>query len=396
LNDLGKQLAVVVWGLRKFGLNKRKKIDHAIAEVYVKANKELQKNPEIEKEVFLLMKMYEEGKIKEEFQEAAQFCMKGILQTLKRIGVTHDSIIWESKFVRDGSVQNTISKIKETNYAKEDGAFYVDLSRFGIDKELVLIRADGTSLYPARDIAYHIWKSKRGDVIDILGADHKLLSRQISAVLEMLGEKKPTCIIYEFINLPEGGMSTRKGFFFSLDDLLDESISRAWREVDKRRPEYPEEIKRKISEALGVAAVRFNIARVSPDKPMSFRLEDALDFEKQGAPFIQYAFARACRILEKAEPKEDFDIDGLSEHEVRLLKAISKFPWVVGKAAEERKPHVVATYAIELADSFHRFYMFEPVLKSGKKDFRLSLVEATKIVTGNVLHLLGILPLTKM
>jgi arginyl-tRNA synthetase len=232
--------------------------------------------------------------------------------------------------------------------------------------------------------------------VDILGADHKLVSSQLSRALEILGEDAPELIIYEFISLPEGSMSTRRGVFISLDDLLDESVKRAYEEVDKRRPDESTKLKSSISESVGTGAVRFNVVKIAPEKSLVFRWEDALDFEKQGSPFIQYAYARACRILEHEKPSSDFDIKELKENEAALLKLLSKFPWIVKASAASRKPAILATYTSELASAFHRFYMFEPVLKSNEKDFRLNLVYTAAIVLENALNLLGIDALEKM
>lgn len=398
VNDMGKQLAVVVWGLRRFKLDLQKKKDAAVAEVYVKANQLLEEDEAAQGEIGELIKRYEEGDedVEKEFREAAEYCLSGIRETLNRLGIGHDRYVWESRFVRDSSVSKVLEKLRKTRYAKKNEVLSLDLRSFGLEKELVLTRSDGTHLYATRDIAYHIWKANLGRVIDILGADHKLLANQLRAVHSILGVPEPEVIIYEFITLPEGSMSTRRGVFISVDDLLEESVRRAYAEVDKRRGESPRKLKEEIAEAVGVAAVRFNILRIAPEKPMVFRWEEALDFERQGSPFVQYAYARACRILEKETPPDAFSVKELSENEKALLRAIGRFPDIVEQASDSRKPSLLAGYAVDLADCFHRFYMFEPVLKSGKKDFRLNLVQAAKITLGNLLQLMGIQALEKM
>jgi len=398
INDMGRQLAVVVWGLETRKLDKKKKNDHAVLEVYVDANRAVEENPEHEQAISELMKGYEAGdkRIKEQFEHIVNYSVEGTKETLKRLNTKHDTFVWESTFVRDSSVEKVIKALEGTEYFREDEAVYLDLKKFDIEKELVLKRKDGTYLYATRDIAYHLWKSKRGQVIDVLGADHKLVSSQVTAALEILGQDVPELIIYEFISLPEGSMSTRRGVFISLDELLDESVKRAYEEVHKRRSEEKEEFKSNVAESVGTGAVRFNIVRISPEKAMVFRWEDALDFEKQGSPFIQYAYARACRILEKEKAEQEFAIRGLKENETAVLKLLSKFPGVVDEAARSRKPALLAAYTSELAAAFHRFYMFEPVLKSREKDFRLNLVHATKITLKNALSLLGIDALEKM
>ena len=397
INDMGRQLAIVVWGLETRELGKEKN-DHAISKVYIGANKAVEENPEHEQVISELMKGYESGdeRIKERFEYAANYSIDGAKETLERLNIDHDTFVWESTFVRDSSVEGVVKALEGTEYFKEDEVAHLELTDFGIEKELVLKRKDGTYLYATRDIAYHLWKSKRGMAIDVLGADHKLVSSQLAAALKILGQDVPELIIYEFISLPEGSMSTRRGVFISLDDLLDESVKRAYEEVEKRRPDETKEFKSKTAESVGTGAVRFNVIRIAPEKSMVFRWEDALDFEKQGSPFIQYAYARACRILEKEKPAQDFNVRDLKENETALLKLLSKFSGVVTEAAQSRRPSLLATYASELASAFHRFYMFEPVLKSQEKDFRLNLVQVTAITLKNALNLLGISALEKM
>jgi arginyl-tRNA synthetase len=398
LNDMGKQLAVVVWGLGQMDIDKTLKKDEGIGAIYVEANRRMEESEEVQGEISELMQAYEGGDegVVERFRSAAEYCLKGQRETLKRLGIRHDSVTWESQFVRDGSVEEIVERLRRTPYAKTDGVLYLDLTDFGIEKELVLQRSDGTYLYATRDIAHHIWRSKRGKIIDVWGSDHKLLASQLGATLELLGEEAPEFVIYEFIHLPEGSMSTRRGKYISLDELVEETVERAYREVDKRRPEEPEDFKREVAEKVGTGAVRYNIIKVSPDKSMVFRWEEALDFERQGSPFIQYAYARACRILEKAAAPEGFDIRDLSREEKDLLNILSKFPVAVRDSALARKPAVMAHYCLDLATSFHRFYMHQQVINSKEKDFRLNLVLATKVVLQNALQLLGIEVLERM
>ncbi len=398
VNDMGKQLAVVVWGLCRFKLDRNKKSDEAIAEVYIQANRLLEENPENEKEISELLRSYEAGdkKVIKEFETAAKYCIEGITKTLERLKIKHDTFVWESIFVRDSSVDRVIRKIKATKFVRQGEVLSLDLSSFGIEKKLVLARKDGTYLYTTRDIAYHIWKSTQGSVINIWGADHKLVAAQLKAVLQILGQKDPEFIIYEFISLPEGSMSTRRGVFISLDELIEESVKRAYVEVDERRGEESDEFKKSVAESVGVGAVRYNIVKVSPEKSMVFKWEEALDFERQGAPFVQYAYARACRILEKAELGSSGDTPMLTENEKLPIKIISKFPEVIEECANTRKTSPLASYVLDLANAFHRFYVFEPVLKSEQKEFRLNLVEATRITLRNALNLLGIEPLERM
>ncbi len=142
-----------------------------------------------------------------------------------------------------------------------------------------------------------------------------------------------------------------------------------------------------------MGAVRFDTVKVAPEKMMTFRWGEALDFEKQGAPFIQYAHARACSILSK-DHLGDFDPSLLKEpYEVELIKKMAFFPSMIASAAHDLKPNIIATYARELAETFNQFYLHIPVLKAedGTRKARLALVNCARIVLANVLDLLGII-----
>ncbi len=253
-------------------------------------------------------------------------------------------------------------------------------------------RSDGTSVYAARDLAYHTWKAANFDrVIDVLGADHKLIASQLQCTMKLLGEKAPEIVHFEFVSLPEGSMSTRAGKFVSADDLITEIRKRAFDEVTIRRPELDEEMRKSIARSVGLAAIRYDIIKVTPEKSTVFDWKEALDFERQSGPYIQYAHARACSILEKAGtyslcylPKTD--------QEIALAKEIAKFPAVIQKVASELHPHVLATYARELADTFNTFYHYEQVLKSegDTRDRRLTLVRAVQNTLKESLETLGI------
>ena len=126
----------------------------------------------------------------------------------------------------------------------------------------------------------------------MLGSDHKLAIDQLSIALELLGGKQPEVIFYEFITLPEGSMSTRRGVFISVDDLIEEAITRALDEIKKRREDLEEASARQIAEDIGIGAIRYFIAKLSPEKHIVFKWDDALSFER-GCASIQYAHARS-------------------------------------------------------------------------------------------------------
>lgn len=206
-------------------------------------------------------------------------------------------------------------------------------------------------------------------------------------------------VIFEFVSLPTGSMSTRKGKFISADELLDQVENQALEEVRLRRPEESDEFRREVARHVAVGAVRYDVVRVSADKATTFDWKAALDFDKLSAPFIQYSHARACSILRRSAVPETFDPSLLTaENEVALIKKITEFELVIDRAARELKPHHLATYARELAEVFNLFYRFSPVLDAPDdlKAARLALVQAARNALKVSLETLGIAALESM
>ena len=175
------------------------------------------------------------------------------------------------------------------------------------------------------------------------------------------------------------------------DELIAETERRAMDEVNARRSELSEEERRKIAHSVAISAIRYDIIRTIPEKSTVFDWKEALDFEKQSGPYIQYAHARACSILDKAVSYTPcFEAEG--EGETALVKHIALFPKVIEEIVKDLKPYLLAIYARELADIFNSFYHAEPVLKAeGKvRDRRLTLVDATRNTLKEALETLGI------
>jgi len=396
VNDMGRQIAIVAWALDRFEFDRQKKTDHAIADVYIRANRELGDDPDLVDEIDALMQRIETGdeEMVTRFSDATDLAIAGITSTLERMNVHHDLFVHESEFVRSGEVNNFVQELVERGLVETvDGALMVPMPELG--KDLVIRRSDQTSLYVTRDLAYHRRKAEACDrVIDVLGADHKLISSQLCHVLSACGIQEPEIVIFEFVSLPEGSMSTRAGKFISTDELLDQIEKQAFLEVTKRRPNESEDFRNRVATEVGIGAVRYDIVKVSPEKATTFDWKSALDFDKLGAPFIQYSHARACSILEKADhAPESIDLALLTgDAEIALIKELARFEYVIDSAARELKPHVIAIYARELAEAFNQFYRLMPVLSAPRdlRNARIGLVECARIVLADVLDVLGI------
>jgi arginyl-tRNA synthetase len=409
LDDMGKQVAILAWGVHHLEQKnippmENTKADHQMVGYYQTANERMETDTTVAEQIGKLVKKLERGDHDtiEMIHSSYAPVLEGIKQSLERINIHIDSFVPESTFVYDKSVDRIIKELKQTTYChEEDDAFYLDMEPFGIhgrNTKFFFLRRDGTTLYATRDIAYHQWKAQHADIlINVLGEDHRLEAQQVKVALELLQTKiLPKVVFYAFVSLPGGKMSTRRGRVVYLDDLIDECIEHAYEEVKKRRAsELTESQMRNIAEQVGIGSLRYNIIKVQPEKDIVFTWEDALNFEGNAVPFIQYAHARACSILSKTNTNlHTFDPTLLIHSSERtLIKKLALFPLVIEEASNACKPHSIANYLFEVASVFNQFYRDCPVLSEENavlRSSRLALVRATEIVLKNALHLLGI------
>jgi arginyl-tRNA synthetase len=260
---------------------------------------------------------------------------------------------------------------------ESDGALWVRSTAFGDEKDRVLVRSaerGGEPTYEAADIAYLRDKLERGfdRAIYVLGADHHGVRGWYRVIAEMLGydPERVEVILYQLVHLTRGGdlvkMSKRRGDVVTLDEFVDE---------------------------VGVDAARWYLAARGPDQAITIDVDLAREkSEKNPVYYVQYAHARIAGILRNAgaaearpEPQAE-----LAPEERDLVKRLAEFPAIAAEAAERRSPQALPTYAIRLADDFHRFYHHHRVLESEAQGFRLALVTATKAVIARSLDLVGV------
>lgn len=399
INDVGKQVAMLVLGAE----GKKSVSFDDLLNIYIETNKQIGENPELEKKVLELLNLLEKGDkpTREKFKKIVGICVKGQLKILSELGIKYDFFDYESKYLWDKKTDETLKRLEKTGKLFIDGfnRWVLDQKGYGLGMKmpvLVLTRADGTSLYPLRDIAYTIDKVKKGGNIVILGEDQKLYQEQISAVLKELELKLPRVVHYSFVLLQEGKMSTRKGNLVLLEDFMKEAKNKASEELKKRYNKADG----KSAKIIAYGAVKFGILKVSPEKNVVFDWEHALSFEGEAAPYIQYAYARISSILKKNKKVNlKADLKLLTEkEEIELIKIISNFPEIIGKATTELKPHLIANYLYSLAQNFNEYYHIHQILKADEKtkDARILLISAVRQVIKNGLGLLGIKVLEKM
>lgn len=381
-----------------------------------------EENPE--EEINRLNRTYEDGKpeAKQLIREVSELVLAGFRETMHRVEISYDSWDWESDFVWSGMVNEALQRLKTSPFVySENGVWEFDAEKVAKTLKLkaklslsenyevpplTLVRADGTTLYTTRDVAYSLWKFGRAEkVINVIGMEQSLAQLQLKIALYALGYGKYADnfihFAYNLVTLPGYKMSSRRGRYITFDEVLDEAVERAFKEVSERSPQLSEEEKRNIARFVGLGAVRYALVDVDPSKPVVFTWDRVLNFETNSAPYVQYTHARACSILRKAKiDPEKPAFESLKERlEQELIIALSGFPDTFIEATEYFKPNLIADYVNALADKFNTFYNALPVLKAEPKelsDARLSLTAAIRTVLHNGLTLIGVVAPEKM
>lgn len=323
--------------------------------------------------------MPRDQRLKEMTAYALDEKVSGIRRGLEKFGVTYDRWYSEQSLHETGKVRQVVQELQERGYVYEkDGALWLESTRFGEEKDEVLIRSNGLPTYFAADIAYHKDKFERGfsKLVNIWGADHHGHVARLKGALTALGYDGDalTVILMQLVRLYRHGelvkMSKRSGQYVTLEELIED---------------------------VGGDAARFFFVMRSPDSPMDFDLDLAKSQSSDNPVYyVQYAHARICSLLSiggKTPEAEYANLDLLKEPaEKALLQEIARWPEEVAQAARELAPYRLAYYAKDLANAFHSFYNSCKVLIEDEslRESRLVLADATRITLRNVLKVLGV------
>ena len=311
--------------------------------------------------------------------------LDGIKADLTRFHVEHQVWFSERSLVDAGTVESTLSELRERGLAyDQDGALWFASSRYGDDKDRVLRKSDGSLTYFASDIAYHADKYARGfdEALDVWGADHHGYVPRMKAAVTALGRNADTdfgVILIQLVNLLRAGeqvaMSTRSGEFVTLAEVLDE---------------------------VGTDAARFMFLSRKSDSPLDFDL-DLVKQRNLDNPvyYVQYAHARIAALLRRAADRglklPDRSDDALlapldAADDIALLRATERFVDAVTDAAEARAPHGISFYLMDLAGRLHSYYAATPVLgdDNALTLARLAMLRAVGRALANGLALLGV------
>lgn len=309
----------------------------------------------------------------------------GLERDLGRYRITYDKWFRESTLHNDGSVQRVIDALKEKGVTYEqDGALWFKASEYGNDKDIVLVRANGLPTYIVPDIAYHYNKLvTRGydKAIDVLGADHHGYVPRMKAALTALGldASRLDCVIMQMVRLVIEGetikLSKRSGKAITLNTLIDE---------------------------VPLDAARFFFNLREPNSHFDFDLELAAKQSSENPVYyVQYAHARICSIIKKAQeqgvelktPSDDELALLNSKEEKDLIRHLSLLTDEIVSAAKSYDPAKITHYVIELATLFHKFYNAQRVMlddNEGLMQARLFLCKAVKDTIYNILTMLKI------
>ena len=465
VDDSGLQVADILVGFTHFGFEQEspdgKKFDHYCGDdVYVKTTQKYEEDSSLEDIRKNILKDLED-----ETSETAKLAdvvtrkvLSNQLETCWNLSVHYDCLNFESQIIRSGLWAKIFEKLKEMKLIEfeNDGknAKCWVIRGDGKEEDKVIVRSNGTATYIAKDIPYAAWKlglledpfyyepypkdqpnSQKlfqttlnsdgtkenfsgSKVITVIDSRQARLQKIIT---QLMGKFKsiPDAYVhlgYESVTLSsetaktlgletdgkQAQMSGRKGLYVSADSVYDLLKERTIQETSKRHPEIDSSEIQNIAHSISVGTLRYEMIKQDLDKMITFDLTKSLSLEGDTAPYIQYTFARASRILEKSERTPSIDVDFSllsSKPELNLVKTIGLFGIAVHDAANNLSPKVIARYSHDLAVSFNSFYEHTKVLGIGDEKLenaRLCLVNSFKITLEKSLDLLGIVAPNKM
>jgi len=400
IGDWGTQFGNLITAFLKWGDQDRLEQEPIkyLYELYVRFHKEAETEPSLMDEGRSWFKKLEEGnpqatKLWQQFRDLSLTEFKRVYSILD---VDFDS--WQGESFYNGMLDDTIAEVQTLGLLQlSQGAWIVDLEDEGMPPCL-LRKQDGASLYATRDLAAAIYRHKTWrfeKMLYVVGVDQTLSFRQLFSVLKRMEHKwVEACqhIPFGLIRFKEGKMSTRQGTLIFLEDVLTKATELAGEIVAAKNPDLSN--REEVARQVGIGAVIFGDLSNDRIKDIDFDWDRVLDFSGETAPYIQYAHARICSILRKADIIHlTFDAGLLdTEYEAAVISVISKFPEVIERAADICKPSLIARYLIDVAKEFNRFYHQCPVLNAEDevRNARLNLVDSVRQVLANGLCLLGI------
>ena len=399
LGDWGTQFGKMIVAYKKWGDLETIKNDpiNELTRLYVKFHKEAEAQPELEDEA---REAFRQMELKNpEYLDLWKWIREESLKESKQIydllEIDFDSYNGEA-FYND-KMDSVVNELEAKNLLKEDnGAMIVDL---GDDMPPALIkRSDGGSLYITRDLAAVFYRKKEykfDKILYVVGNEQKLHFEQLKRLVDKMG--------YDFSNeithvnfglyLTNGKKaSTRSGNVVKLYDVLTKAINLAYDQINEKNPNLKD--KDLVAKYVGIAAIVFADLKNFRGLDIEFNIDDAVKFEGQTGPYLQYSSCRINSIIKGNEIDiNNIDLDlFLKPHYFELVKLVSQFKSMIERAAIETSPSVIAKYLLQLAASFNKFYSLEKINNEDVKvkNTNLALVYSVRVVINEGLRLLGI------
>lgn len=405
IGDWGTQFGKLIVAYKKWG--NKEEVENggvdALVDLYVRINNAISGNEEMgivadpsladeARAEFHKMEMGDEENLAL-WKWLVKLSIKANDKIYQQLGITFDSYKGESSYTEDMPAQ--IERLREKDLLKiDDGASLVDLSEYGMPPCLILKR-DGSSLYPTRDIAAAYDRKQLYDFdkcIYVTSTQQILHFKQWYKVVELMGYDwydKLVHIPYGTVSINGAKLATRTGNVVLLKDLFEAAVEKVKGIMDEKNPNL--ENKEAVAEAIGVGAIVFYYLTNNRIKDINFSLEEALSFEGNTGPYVQYTYARACSVLNRAGEIADAPVQITTEEEAALVKTLCRFGERVCSAIADYEPSYITRFILDVAAAFNRFYHNCTIL--GAEDpavraSRIRLTEATKIVLGNAFDLI--------
>ena len=405
IGDWGTQFGKLIVAYKKWG--NKEEVENggvdALVDLYVRINNAISGNEEMgivadpsladeARAEFHKMEMGDEENLAL-WRWLVKLSIKANDKIYQQLGITFDSYKGESSYTEDMPAQ--VAKLREMGLLKiDDGASLVDLSEYGMPPCLILKR-DGSSLYPTRDIAAAYDRKQLYDFdkcIYVTSTQQILHFKQWYKVVELMGYDwydKLVHVPYGTVSINGAKLATRTGNVVLLKDLFEAAVDKVKGIMEEKNPNL--ENKESVAEAIGVGAIVFYYLTNNRIKDINFSLEEALSFEGNTGPYVQYTYARACSVLSRAGEVADAPIQITTEEEAALVKTLCRFGERVCSAIADYEPSYITRFILDVAAAFNRFYHNCTIL--GAEDpavraSRVKLTEATKIVLGNAFDLI--------
>ncbi len=408
LGDWGTQFGKMIVAYKRWGDRATVEAGEcdALVDLYVKFHEEAEKDPTLNDEARAVFTAMEHGEPEymELWKWIIDISLREYEKTYKQLGITFDSYAGES-FYTD-KMPAVVEELKQKDIMViDDGASIVDLSEYNMPPCLILKR-DGSTLYPARDIAAALYRKKTYNFdkcIYVTSSGQSLHFAQWFKVLELMGYEwaanQLVHVPYGTVSIDGGKLSTRSGNVVLLRDLFNQAIEKVAAIMEEKNPNL--EGKEQIAESVGVSAIIFYYLSSGRIRDINFIMEDALSFEGNTGPYAQYTYARSCSIVSKAQAAGMTDIDTpvnldgvtLTEEENALVKTLALFPDKVAQALHESEPSVITRYILDVCADFNRFYHDIQILSCEDerlRTFRVKLTLAVKYVLGTAFDLICI------